>query len=186
MNRGSKSRSGKVLLEEGPNHENQSPHSPATSSNTPPLPRLNVQRIERDTRCYLPEFVKGEDGPETRVTTRPNPNNGGYQFRTSPRANRSRKYAGPHLSPSLQPRYQPRSQYNREFNLRLESTYLKSRTPESHADLFVAVGADLSTRVGSFSASPLANYNFIEELLHSKSLKTLEPKKEKFLKNVSF
>lgn len=70
--------SGKVLLEEGPNCENQSPHSPATSSNTLPLHRPNVQLSKEILGFYLPEFVKGKDVPETRVTTQPNPNNGGY------------------------------------------------------------------------------------------------------------
>ncbi|KAK9911667.1 hypothetical protein M0R45_035563 [Rubus argutus] len=195
MNRGFKSRSGKVLFEEGPNPENQPPHSPATSSNTLPLPCPNAQLSKEILAIYLPKFVKGEDVPETRVTTRPNPNNGGYQFTTPPRANRSRRHSGPHLSPTAQiPTESLNISGDSISDMESTAHYPGARTPESHADSFGGVGQDSSAEVGldssigvvPFSASPLANYNFTEEWLHRKSLKTLEPKKEKFPKNESF
>lgn len=110
MNLGSNSTSGKALFDEGPNPENQPCHSPTTSSNTPPNPNKTSSNAPPNPTealskvmlsIYLPGYVDDHDVPENRVT-RTNPNNGGYQFTTPPRANRSRRHSGPHLSPNAQ------------------------------------------------------------------------------------
>ncbi|PRQ48535.1 hypothetical protein RchiOBHm_Chr2g0111781 [Rosa chinensis] len=163
MKRGS-SRSAKVLFDEGPSPENQPPHSPASSSNTPPNP--NAQLSKDILRIYLTQFVEGGDVPETRVT-RPNPNNGGYQFTTPPRVNRSRRHSGPHMSPTA---HLPTNSLNisGESNTDYESTahFSGNRTLESCADSFIGVVPSSVVEIGTSTASPQA--------------KPLKPKKEKY------